>query len=128
MKRVGKKAMVVFGSLVLTSTVQAAVNEEAPSTGNPYNVIIERNIFDLREPTPPPSTQPTNTPPPNVKLTGITTILGKKQALFMVQEPAMPGKPPSKEESYIIVEGQRQGVIEVVEINLNQKSPNVKIK
>lgn len=121
----------VLGGLALTTAVHAVANEEnandsAPEGSHPYGVIVERNIFDLKAPPPPPSTQPTNTPPPNIKLTGITTILGKKQALFMVQEPTTPGKPANKEESYILAEGQRQGLIEVVEINT--KAANVKIK
>jgi hypothetical protein len=134
MKRAGKSVICLLGGFALGTAAYAAINPENPndssasSSGNPYNVIVDRNVFDLRAPPPPPSTQPTNTPPPNIKLTGVTTILGKKQALFMVQEPAAPGKPANKEESYILTEGQRQGVIEVMEINVSAKQPTVKIK
>jgi hypothetical protein len=132
MKCSGKTVICLLGSFALATGVQAVVNEEAAdntadnASGNPYKVIVERNVFDLRPPPPPVSQQATNTPPPNIKLTGITTILGKKQALFMVQEPAPPGKPANKEESYILTEGQRQGVIEVIEIN--EKDFKVRIK
>ncbi|MDB6112707.1 MAG: hypothetical protein JWR69_4457, partial [Pedosphaera sp.] len=63
--------------------------------------------------------------PPKVKLTGITTILGNKRALFMVQEVPAPGK-AQKEESYILTEGQRQGLLEVLEID--ERTGRVKIK
>ena len=47
---------------------------------NPYQVIIERNPFGLRPippppPPPPPEAAPTP-PPPDIKLTGISTLLG----------------------------------------------------
>jgi hypothetical protein len=133
MKRVGKSVICLLGGFALGTATYAAVNPEGADDsstrgGNPYNVIVDRNVFDLRAPPPPASSQPTNTPPPNIKLTGITTILGKKQALFMVQEPAPPGKPANKEESFILTEGQRQGAIEVLEINNSAKQPTVKIK
>lgn len=133
MKRVGKSVICLLGGFALGTATYAAVNPESANDssakgGNPYNVIVDRNVFDLRAPPPPISSQPTNTPPPNIKLTGITTILGKKQALFMVQEPAPPGKPANKEESFILTEGQRQGAIEVLEINNSAKQPTVKIK
>src|SRR5262249_54607760 len=64
-------------------------------------------------------------PLPKVQLTGITTILGGKRALFKVE---LPSKPPArpKEESYILSEGQRGGPIEVLEINV--KTEHVKIE
>jgi hypothetical protein len=83
-------------------------------------------VFDLKPPPPPtPPTTVTNTPPPNVRLTGITSILGNKRALFMVKQADSPGKQAKQEESYILTEGQRQGVLEVLEIN--EKAGTVKI-
>src|SRR5690348_6027189 len=105
----------LFGCVALTTSVRAIVAES--TDGNHYHAIVERNVFDLKAPPPPVTAAPvTNTPPPNVKLTGITTILGNKRALFMVQEAPVGGK-PQKEESYILTEGQRQGALEVLEIN-----------
>jgi hypothetical protein len=62
----------------------------------------------------------------NVTLTGITSIFGKTRALFLVQEPAVPGKPPSTPESYMLTEGERRGILKVLEIN--EKDGKVKIE
>ena len=126
MKCGAKKFVFLAGSLALAIGSQAAVND---TTTNPFNAIVDRNVFALKDPPPPPVQETkTNTPPPNIKLTGITTIFGtsNKRALFMVQEIGIPGKPASKEESYILTEGQRQGAIEVVEID--EKHNSFKIK
>ena len=137
MKRGGKTLLCLLCLGALATTVRAVVNDSdknassnsdaTSDSGTPYNAIWLRNVFDLKPPTPPP-TVPTNAPapPPNIKLTGITTIFGNKQALFMVQEPQTPGKPPSKEESYILKEGERQGALEV--LNIDPKTSLVKIK
>lgn len=82
----------------------------------PYSTIVVRNIFSLND----PGTNVVNAPSSNVTLTGITTILGMKQALFMVQKSA--GLP----ESYFLTEGQRQGELEVLKID--QKEAKVTIK
>ncbi len=105
-------------------------NGESGSAGdNPYTAIVERNVFDLKPPVKPGKTdEKTNTPPLNIRLTGITSILGNKRALFMVQEGSAPGKggQQNKEESYIMTEGQRQGALEVLEID--EKAETVKVK
>ena len=132
MQRGGKTLICALCALALTTGARAIVDESggAPvATENeksPYSAIWLRNVFDLK---PPPSAvipPETNAPPPNVILTGITTLLGSKRALFLVQDPQIPGKPPTKEESFILSEGQRQGVLEVLEIN--SKAGTVKIK
>src|SRR4051794_36404005 len=123
MKRGIKTTFCLFGCVALTASVRGIVQEA--TDGNPYHAIVERNVFDLKAPAPPaPTSTVTNTPPPNVKLTGLTTILGNKRALFMVQEAPVGGK-PQKEESYILTEGQRQGALEVLEIN--EKTETVKV-
>jgi hypothetical protein len=129
MKCGAKRLVFVAGSLVLAIGTRAAVNENNADASNPFSAIVERNVFALKDPPPPPQLEvKTNTPPPNIRLTGITTIFGtsNKRALFMVQEIGIPGKPASKEESYILTEGQRQGAIEVLEID--EKKNSVKIK
>ncbi len=90
---------------------------------NPYHEISDRNLFGLRPP-PPPRTEQLVTEPPKVLLTGITTILGDTRALLKVQFPARPSQ-PVKEESCILAEGQRQGSLEVLEIN--EKAATVKV-
>jgi hypothetical protein len=126
MKSGAKTVVCVLGSLAVTAAAHAIVNDEGADNGNPYKVIIERNVFDLKAPTPAVSIVPTNAPPPNVKLTGITSILGKRQALFLVQKLGIPGKTPNTDVPYIITEGERQDTVEVLEIN--EKAETVKIK
>ena len=57
---------------------------------NPYQVIIDRNPFGLK-PIPPPPPPPDNTPPPppalEIKLTGITTLLGPPRVFLEFTDP-----------------------------------------
>jgi hypothetical protein len=83
---------------------------------NLYKAIPDRNVFKLTEP---PQVQPPSNPPPvlpKITLTGITTILGRKLAVLRVQLPPLGGQ-PAKEESYMLAEGQRDGNIEVLQID-----------
>jgi hypothetical protein len=90
----------------------------ADMTGNPYQGIMERNVFNLRPPARPEDSLPLPEAPPKITLTGFTDILGNKRVLFKVQVPAKPPQ-PAKEESYILAEGQRDGDVEVLEIDEN---------
>jgi hypothetical protein len=99
-----------------------AVTTDAP--GNPYQGIVDRNVFGLKSPPPPPDPEANKPPPPKVFLTGITTILGTKRALLKWTPPPKPGE-PAKEQSLTFVEGQREGEIEVLEIN--EKARTVKV-
>ncbi len=112
MTRGGRTTVLVLSGLMLgTGTPELS----ADMTGNPYQGIVERNVFNLREPTP-TTTEAPAAPPPKITLTGFTDILGNKRVLFKVQIPAKPPQ-PAKEESYILAEGQRDGDIEVLEID-----------
>ena len=77
---------------------------------------MDRNVFGLKAPPPPPDPEANKPPPPKITPTGITTILGNKRALFKVQLPARPPE-PAKEQSYILTVGQREGQIEVLDID-----------
>src|SRR4051812_46278295 len=104
MRRALKIIMCLAGWVVWAGSVTAVVNPT--NNRSAYDAIGARNLFDLKPPTPPPSPAPViGPPPPKVKLTGITTILGNKRALFLVQEGPALGK-VRKEESYILTEGQ----------------------
>jgi hypothetical protein len=110
----------VLSGLVLWSAASAA----GPAfSGNPYHNISERNVFGLRPPQPAHPGHP-SAPVPKIMLTGITTIFGDKRALLKVQFPAQPPR-PAKEQSCILTEGQRDGVIEVLRINA--KTEKVKV-
>lgn len=99
--------MAVFGAPVLL----------ALSVDNPYNPIVTRNVFALKDPPPvtPTVLQPPN-PPANVELRGITTLLGRPQVLLNFKTPARPSEPP-KDRSLVMDVGQREGDVEVLEIN-----------
>lgn len=81
-----------------------------------YERIAERNAFRLQPP--PPPAKPPAPPAPKVFLTGITTILGRKLALFEILAPPS-GRPGERvqPESFILTEGQRGGPLEVVAID-----------
>ena len=100
------------------------------SSDQPYSSIWLRNVFDLKPATPPKSDEvvKTNLPPPGVHLTGITTIFGPKRAMFMVQDAPEPGKPAKPERSVILSEGQRQDVLEVLEIHPKERTVKIKVE
>jgi hypothetical protein len=90
----------------------------ADPTANPYQGIVDRNVFGLRPPPPPPSNEPVRPPPPAVALTGITTILGKKLAFMNVQVPPRPGEQAKGgPQSFMLGVGEREGEIEVIDID-----------
>jgi hypothetical protein len=76
-------------------------------------VIVARNPFDLRPPPPPPEPKPEEpeVAPEALKLTGITTLLGAKRAMFVLQE--------AKKEpvfSDLVREGERDTAIPNLEV------------
>src|SRR6188472_2241935 len=56
-------------------------------SGNPYQGIVDRNVFGLKPPPPPGKPEEKKVDLPPITLTGITTILGNKRALMNVQSP-----------------------------------------
>ena len=108
-----------------------AVSSDSPA-GSPYQGIVERNVFGLKPPPPPPDPEANKPPPPKITLQGITTFGGVKRALLKAQLPPPPGDktkaaPPKGEEAFILAEGQREGDIEVLEINATPGSEFVKV-
>jgi len=119
------KRFFLVGSMAISALVLGTSAAVSADTG-PYQRIPARNVFDLRDPPQTPQMpEPPPTPRSKIRLTGITTIFGDKRALLMVQEPTFPGKPPGPETSYILAVGQRQGDIEILEIN--EKAGTVKV-
>lgn len=103
----------------------AAANAPAVEAGeNPYQGIVVRNVFGLKDPPPPPRPEDNKPPPPRIMLQGITTILGNKRVLMKVATPPKPGVKP-EEQSLILAAGQRDGDIEVLEID--EKAGTVKV-
>lgn len=104
--------------LLLAATyVFSAVAATALTEANPYTAIVKRNTFALKPALPAPSpVTPSAAPPPNVSLQGISTILGRAQALLKVK---IAPKPPeaAKELSLVLDVGQREGDVEVLAID-----------
>jgi hypothetical protein len=123
MKRAGKITVCLAVALALNASLRAddgalpkgelALNDTSVVLpGNPYAPIVVRNVFSL---VPVPVVDPNAAPPETpLKITpnGIMSIFGRLQVLFKVT-----GKPGGKEDSYILLEGQRQDDIEVTKID-----------
>src|SRR3954462_2463736 len=95
---------------------------------NPYLSIVDRNPFGLKDPPPPPDPTPVApvVPPAKVILTGITSLFGppSKRALIEITEQE-PGKPASVRKP-ILREGEREGSVEVLSIDLEKNLVHIK--
>lgn len=109
MKHFLKSAICLAVALALNANARA---DDIALSGNPYTMVVERNVFGLVSPPPPDTTPPPAAPPVRITPNGITDILGQVQVLFKVS-----GSAPGKEDSYILSEGQGQDDIEVVKID-----------
>jgi hypothetical protein len=121
--RCNLKFVIGAGAILLAGTRLPAIVPDVSSSQ--YQGISERNVFGLRPPPTQPS--PTNTPValPKIVLTGITTILDSKRALMKVAPANGKQVEPGKELSLILTEGQREGEIEVLQID--EKAGSVKV-
>ena len=92
---------------------------------NPYQGIVDRNVFGLKDPPPPPP-PPENAKPagPPLTLLGVMNILGKRTACIGFSAPAKPNEPP-KPTTLMLTEGQREGDIEVLQVDLDNRSAKV---
>ncbi len=87
----------------------------AGTPGNPYQSIPGRNVFHLNPAqTRPP--EPAHPPPARAKVVGIITLLPVKLALLKVYVPAR-GPEPARETACVLKVGQRDGPIEVLDID-----------
>ena len=83
----------------------------APANTSPYQPIVERNVFGLKPPT---RVEPLKPPALQVRLQGITTILGYELVILKFEAPPRPSK---GEQSFVLAKGQRAGDIEVLDID-----------
>ncbi|MGN6555717.1 MAG: hypothetical protein ACTHLW_18575 [Verrucomicrobiota bacterium] len=113
----GATTFVCFLGVSLSLSARAA-SADSGNNGR-YQTIMERNVFGLKSAPPPQAETPAPPPPLKVILTGITTLLGNKRALLTAQIPSKPA------ENLMLTEGQRDGEIEVIEIN--EQAGSVKI-
>lgn len=78
----------------VSTNAPAAAPEEDSLPPNPYQAIIDRNPFGLKPPPLPPEPPQTpaaaQAPPSALKLSGITTLLSGKKAMFVLQEASKP--------------------------------------
>ncbi len=79
---------VLFGAIVVAGFSLGAF---ADVKENPYQVIIDRNPFNLRPIPPPPTVVVVETnapplPPPEIKLTGISTLSGAPKVFLQVED------------------------------------------
>jgi len=120
-KKSAKKWASVLGGVVFAGA-SSATNAATPSgdAATPYDLIEQRNVFDLRDI--PAQIHVIPDPVlPRVYLTGIATVLDMKQAYLLVQAPAVPGRPAAPDKYMTLAEGQRQEMLEVLEINPKTK-------
>lgn len=94
----------------------AAIAGTADASGNPYQVISHKNLFRLHPPIVNTKPSAPATPAATIILTGITTVLGEKRAFLEITPPPKPPK-PVKLQSCILAEGEKQGEVEVLEID-----------
>ena len=119
MSNLGRTAfpiMAAFAGLSLATLAHAR--------SNPYQVIVERNPFGLK-PVPPPVTetnQTVATPPVKVVLTGVTSMFGpnSKRVFLEMTEQQPAGKPAATPIRAMLGEGDREGDIEVVSIDIDR--------
>ena len=109
----------ILGCILSTFILCIAAVAVGADSDNPYQGIVDRNVFGLKPPPPPGKPEEKKVDLPPIILTGITTILGNKRALMNITPP---GKPV---QSFILAEGQRDGELEVLEID--EKSGSVKV-
>jgi hypothetical protein len=123
MKHGDKMLIGTLAAVTLCAATNAATSD---SSGSPYQGVVERNVFGLKPPPPPPDPEANKPPPPKIFLQGITTFGGIKRALLKAQMPAKPGEPPKPDQSsFILAEGQRDGDIEVLEIDAKEGTVKV---
>ena len=98
----------MLGALVLGAGAIAADTADSPS--NPYQGVVDRNVFALKPPPAPVDPDSIKPPLPQFYLTGIITF-GKPRALLRTSPgPAKGGKPVGKKSH---TEGQRRRRVEV---------------
>jgi hypothetical protein len=106
-------AVCLAGAAVISASAQA--KSDLPA-GNPYAIIIMRNVFGLQPLAPPAPPAPATTPLPKIMLKGTMSIFGSREALFSVVKPASPEHSAS-DKSYMLKEGELQDGIEVRQVN-----------
>ena len=114
-------------SAVMSALVLAAFSSDtvAGVTSNSYEVIVARNVFGLRpilaaEPPTQPVAPPA--PRPEIKITGITTLLGAPKALFQYEDK----ETKSTEFPPLLSEGESYKALTVMSIDADNSRVRIK--
>jgi hypothetical protein len=124
MKTEGKTLprFLLWGCAVISLIVFAKAHGATASSAMAYQGIVDRNAFGLRPPLPIPEVKVLKPPAIRFTLTGIiTSLLGDKRVMMKATNPETLAERP-----YILAEGQREGDIEVLQID--EALGEVKIK
>ena len=121
MKNCGKIVLGLAGGLMLDS---AAFGISADS-GNPYGLIADRNVFSLKSPPLPDTNVVAVTPPQKVTLLGIVSAFGREEVILKTLAIMKPGE-AAKETTFSVGVGERQGEIDVLDIDHIAGSVKVK--
>ena len=108
-------AWVMSGLLIGTQIVTAITAD------NPYlTAVTGRNLFALKPPPDPASLIPVvQLPPlPDIKLAGITTLMGSPRAILRAPRAAKPPEPPKEISLYLAPGGPAEEGVKVLEINV----------
>jgi hypothetical protein len=116
-RKLAHESLVGAGLLVLLTFPAAALTSD-----NPYAAIITRNAFALNPPAP-VTNAPAGPviPPSDIEFRGLSTLLGRPQALINVKSKPKPPETP-KDRSLVMDIGQREGEVELLEINMGEGS------
>jgi hypothetical protein len=109
----------LMGGVIAGYWYGQVVRADVTPDTNPFFTISSRNMFGLL---PIPTNQPAATtsmiPTATITPNGITTIFGSPQVLFKVMAAPVPGQPTTREQSYILGEGESQDGIKVQKIDV----------
>jgi hypothetical protein len=95
--------------------------ENPDDTGNPYSVIVERNIFHLSPPPPPPEPEKPKIELAAIKITGFVNIGNQKKVLFI----ALPTKAKKDSTYFSLSEGEKSGILELVRIHPSEDGVDI---
>lgn len=110
---------------VPNTTTSPELTEEGPASYVSYQIIAERNIFNLQPvppPPPPPAVLPLPPPKEDLQLTGLCNLFSARMALFKIE---VAGQPPA---SFTVAEGDQNEWLEVLSVNMADQTANIRLK
>lgn len=115
-----------IGFAVAAVWAVTALLHSAETSTNPYEPIVARNPFGIKEPPPKPPDQPLvpQVPLPKVMLTGIHSMFGPPSALLEITE-TEPGKAANVKRP-ILRQGEKDGSVEIVSIDVTNNSVRIR--